>query len=106
MAIAPFRPVTFEEAEKRLKVTRATLNRLIDSDLLPPPTTLGPGTQRKYWHPAIFYGRLDELLRTGALAALAAKTSKARNSRSGSEAETHHSPTNDSSRNSSAEFSA
>jgi DNA-binding transcriptional MerR regulator len=64
MAVGPFKPVTREDGARILSVSLATLDHLIETGVLPPPRSLGGG-RRVYWHPDVFYGRLDELLRSG-----------------------------------------
>lgn len=61
MAIAPFTPVTREEAARILSVSLGTLDAMIEAGELPAPRSLGG--RRLYWHPDVFYGWLDKLLR-------------------------------------------
>jgi hypothetical protein len=61
MSITPFIPVTREKAAEVLSVSLATIDNWIDSEILPPTTKIGK--RLEYWHPDIFYGSLDALLR-------------------------------------------
>jgi hypothetical protein len=57
----PFKVVTREDAADNLSVSLSTLDSMIASGALPAPTAI-PGSRRKYWHPDVFYARLEQLL--------------------------------------------
>jgi hypothetical protein len=62
MSVLPLTPVTREDAARILSVSLSKLDEMIEDGILPPPRTLGG--RRLYWHPHIFYSRLDQLLRS------------------------------------------
>jgi DNA-binding transcriptional MerR regulator len=61
MSVTPFEPITREKAARLLSVSLGTLDHMIETGVLPPPRSIGG--RRVYWHPDIFYGCLDQLLR-------------------------------------------
>jgi DNA-binding transcriptional MerR regulator len=63
LSTPPFELVTREKAARVLSISLATLDHLIETGILPPPRSLG-SSRRLYWHPDIFYGCLDQLLRS------------------------------------------
>jgi predicted DNA-binding transcriptional regulator AlpA len=63
LSTPPFELVTREKAVRVLSISLGTLDHLIETGVLPPPRSLG-SSRRLYWHPDIFYGCLDQLLRS------------------------------------------
>lgn len=57
----PLNPLHAKKAARLLSVSLATLDHMIDTGVLPPPRSIGG--RRVYWHPDIFYGCLDQILR-------------------------------------------
>lgn len=54
-----YHPITKEKAAEILSVSKRTIDNWISDGTLPEPTNIG---RRVYWHPATFFGWLDQRL--------------------------------------------
>lgn len=63
MTFTAFKPITRENAADILGVSIRTIDNFIRDGQMPTPATLGL-SRRVYWHPEIFYGWLDTILRS------------------------------------------
>lgn len=54
-----YNPITKEKAAEILSVSKRTINNMLADGTLPRPSYIG---RRLYWHPAAFFGWLDQRL--------------------------------------------
>lgn len=59
---AAFKPLSKNDVAGILGVTVRTIENHISAGLLPTPSSIG---NRRYWHPDVFYGWLEKVLRDG-----------------------------------------
>ncbi len=64
--VHPFNPLTVDDVAAVLGVSVRTVENHIEEQGLPRPVKIG---KIRYWHPEVFYGWLDRVLRGGAEAA-------------------------------------
>ncbi|EUC15014.1 helix-turn-helix transcriptional regulator [Paraburkholderia hospita] len=58
-SVSAFKPLTKDDIGEVLGVSLRTVENWVNEGILPAPRKLG---NRVYWHPATFYGWLDEYL--------------------------------------------
>lgn len=59
---AAFKPLSKNDVAEILGVTVRTIENHVSAGLLPAPLSIG---NRRYWHPDVFYGWLEQALRGG-----------------------------------------
>ncbi|MCU4119731.1 helix-turn-helix transcriptional regulator [Variovorax sp. N23] len=59
----PFKPLTKEDVAEVFRVTPRTVENWVGQGLMPAPINVG---NRVFWHPDVFWGWLNELLRVSA----------------------------------------